>query len=112
MTDQVCSNLFSDTAFDRSEECLEILAKTRHVRIERIISSGQASPEGFWYDQVMAECDPVVLYGDWVEWNPGPSRSSLRQMIDIPHCRRVDLCRVIQLSGACQCPLIQLGRPT
>jgi len=63
MTDQVCSNLFSDTVVDRSEECLEILAETSHVRIERIISGGQASPEGFWYDQVMAEW-VVLLKGE------------------------------------------------
>lgn len=32
------------------------LVETRHVRLEFIRSRGEASPEGFWYDQ------------DWPEW--------------------------------------------
>ena len=34
-----------------AEELVEILAQTPAVRIERIVSTGQASPPGFWYDQ-------------------------------------------------------------
>ncbi len=39
-------------------EALEELARLRGgpARVERIVSEGQASPEGFWYDQ------------DWDEW--------------------------------------------
>ena len=36
------------------EECSELLSAP-HVRIERIVSTGQASPPGFWYDQAWAE---------------------------------------------------------
>ncbi len=36
-------------------ESLEVLAEGRNVRIERIVSHGQASPEAFWYDQPQAE---------------------------------------------------------
>lgn len=32
-------------------ELVETLARVRGVRIERIVSRGHASPEGFWYDQ-------------------------------------------------------------
>ena len=35
----------------------------RHVRIERIVSTGHASPKGFWYDQVENEW-VVVLKGE------------------------------------------------
>jgi cupin 2 domain-containing protein len=38
-----------------AEQTTELLA-TEHLRIERIVSTGQASPPGFWYDQ------------DWAEW--------------------------------------------
>jgi cupin 2 domain-containing protein len=38
------------------DEVLEVLASTRDVKIERIVSTGQASPPGFWYDQ------------EWLEW--------------------------------------------
>ena len=40
------------------EESVESLAETRASRIERIVSTGQASPEGFWYDQ---ETDELVV---------------------------------------------------
>jgi len=33
------------------EEMVDMLATGRGVRIERIVSRGHASPEGFWYDQ-------------------------------------------------------------
>ena len=32
-------------------EVAEVLARNSHVRIERIVSQGHSSPEGFWYDQ-------------------------------------------------------------
>ncbi len=57
------NNLFADLPADLSEELIEVLAETRHVRIERIVSTGQASPEGFWYDQDEAEW-VAVLQGE------------------------------------------------
>lgn len=38
-----------------SEERLETLLRSPGVRIERIVSSGQASPPGFWYEQAEGE---------------------------------------------------------
>jgi cupin 2 domain-containing protein len=38
----------------QDEEFTELLA-AEGLRIERIVSTGQASPPGFWYDQVRAE---------------------------------------------------------
>lgn len=35
----------------QEEELVELLSQSPHMRIERIISTGQTSPEGFWYDQ-------------------------------------------------------------
>ena len=43
------------------EQALELFAGPG-VRIERIVSTGQASPEGFWYDQEQDEW-VVVLRG-------------------------------------------------
>ena len=40
----------------RDEELLTTLAERPGGRIERIVSTGQVSPPGFWYDQ------------DWAEW--------------------------------------------
>ena len=45
------NNLFADLPTDLPEELVESLAQNKHVRIERIISTGHASPDGFWYDQ-------------------------------------------------------------
>lgn len=44
-------NLLKGIPRELPEELIEILCSTESVRIERIISRGQKSPEGFWYDQ-------------------------------------------------------------
>ena len=44
-------NLLSNIPPEVSDELVTILAENKHVRIERIVSDGHASPEGFWYDQ-------------------------------------------------------------
>ena len=46
-----------------SEEYVEALLPDHGVLIERIISTGQASPEGFWYDQERDEW-VVLLQGE------------------------------------------------
>lgn len=45
-----------------AEQFTELLARPG-VRIERIVSTGQASPPGFWYDQAHAEW-VLVLQGE------------------------------------------------
>ena len=44
-------NLFAQLDCDGQEEKTDVLFENLHVRIERIVSSGQVSPEGFWYEQ-------------------------------------------------------------
>jgi cupin 2 domain-containing protein len=44
-------NLFAEIPTGGDEEFLEELLRRGGVRIERIVSRGQASPPGFWYDQ-------------------------------------------------------------
>ncbi len=41
--------IFSDSP--ANEEITNILHQSHGVRIERIVSTGQVSPDGFWYDQ-------------------------------------------------------------
>lgn len=48
-------NLFSDLPRADIEEKFESLLQYGSVRIERITSHGQASPEGFWYEQEQHE---------------------------------------------------------
>jgi cupin 2 domain-containing protein len=45
---------------DLSEERFFALVETEHLTIERIVSVGQASPPGFWYDQERAEWVTVL----------------------------------------------------
>ena len=49
-------NLLADVPASLAEEQASDLLLVPGVRIERIVSTGQASPPGFWYDQ------------DWGEW--------------------------------------------
>ncbi len=44
-------NLFSDLSTQLSDELYTTLLDADNVRIERIVSLGHASPEGFWYDK-------------------------------------------------------------
>jgi cupin 2 domain-containing protein len=48
-------NLFEKIPEKAPEELFAELLKAATVRIERIVSFGQASPEGFWYDQTENE---------------------------------------------------------
>lgn len=54
-----CQNLFADIPERIDDELTSEVLRSRLVRIERIVSRGQASPPGFWYDQ--AEHEYVVV---------------------------------------------------
>jgi cupin 2 domain-containing protein len=56
------SNLFADLPRQLPDELFTTLLDAADVRIERIVSHGHASPEGFWYDQDRHEW-VVVLKG-------------------------------------------------
>jgi len=52
----VTANLFDNNLFDSlptsiPNELIQVIAGNQHVRIERIVSHGHSSPDGFWYDQ-------------------------------------------------------------
>jgi cupin 2 domain-containing protein len=48
-------NIYRDVPSHRADEEAVTLAEAAHARIERIVSTGQATPEGKWYDQDRAE---------------------------------------------------------
>ena len=52
----IAGNLFAGlpAAREATERCETLLVQAG-LRIERIVSSGQASPPGFWYEQAEAE---------------------------------------------------------
>jgi cupin 2 domain-containing protein len=45
------TNLLAGIPADLPEELFQTLLSTPSLRIERIVSWGHTSPEGFWYDQ-------------------------------------------------------------
>ena len=55
-------NLLREIPSDLKEEFVEALLSQDNLRIERIVSKGQSSPPGFWYDQSEHEW-VVVLKG-------------------------------------------------
>ena len=56
------NNLFDNIPAQLPEELFSILQESSGVRIERIVSQGHRSPEGFWYDQNQHEW-VIVLKG-------------------------------------------------
>ncbi len=55
-------NLFSNLPAELPSELFVTLLQSAQVRIEKIVSYGHASPDGFWYDQDEHEW-VVVLRG-------------------------------------------------
>jgi hypothetical protein len=47
MAREVMSSLFNDLPTNLSEEFVTVLARKQHVRIERLASTGNASPKGY-----------------------------------------------------------------
>ena len=72
-----------------AEQFIELLSRPG-LRIERIVSSGQASPPGFWYDQPQAEW-VLLLQGEAqlaFEDEPAPRLLRVGDFLDIaPHRR-------------------------
>ncbi len=71
-------NLFSNLPTELPSELFVTLLESTNIRIEKIISHGHSSPDGFWYDQDEHEW-VVVLQGmarltiedECVELKPG-----------------------------------------
>ena len=72
------ANLCTDLPANLPDELISTLLDAANIRIERIVSHGHASPEGFWYDQDENEW-VIVLKGaarlrfedETVEMKPG-----------------------------------------
>jgi len=63
--------LLEDLPDAQSAEVIEILAESPGVRIERIVSGGQASPPGFWYDQDEHEWVMLLAGSATLQWEDG-----------------------------------------
>ena len=78
----MAGNLFADLPLaPEAAERLETLLAQPGLRIERIVSNGQASPPGFWYEQVEAE---------WVLLVSGEARLRFEDESEARHLRAGD----------------------
>ena len=81
-------NLLVDLPTTLNDELVQELLCRPKLRIERIVSLGHASPDGFWYDQAQHEFVVLLkgaarlrLENDVIELKPG-------SFVDIPAHRR------------------------
>ena len=84
------ANITADLPPPEAEEDVCVLATGRTSRIERIVSHGQASPPGFWYDQEMAEWVMVIAGSAGLQFEGEAEPRVLRpgDFVDIPAHRR------------------------
>jgi len=73
-------DLFADIPDNLKDELIETILQTSNFRIERIVSRGHSSPEGFWYDQndnelvILLKGNAVLLFDNQsqpIKMNPG-----------------------------------------
>ena len=66
-------NIFSRIPQQLPDELVEVVLTNQHLRLERIISKGHASPEGFWYDQdehewvLLLQGEAILMLEDSIE---------------------------------------------
>lgn len=76
-------------AAEQAEQSVELLRRPGLV-IERIVSAGQASPEGFWYDQPQGEWVLVLAGEAGLRFADEPTERHLKagDFVDIAAHRR------------------------
>ena len=67
------SNIFQDIPASAPQELVDALVSVNAVRIERIVSTGQCSPPGFWYDQEEDEWVLVLSGAARLQFDDGHS---------------------------------------
>ena len=83
------SNLFADLPTQIHEELVTVLVEHPGVRVERIVSNGQTSPDGFWYDQNQHEWVAVLRGEALLEFDDSePMRMKPGDHVLIPAHRR------------------------
>jgi cupin 2 domain-containing protein len=86
------TNLFADLPrdlpHDLPDELFTTLLQAPGVRIERIVSHGHQSPDGFWYDEPTGEWVIVLKGAAKIEFEDGMVELSPGDFIDIPAHRK------------------------
>ncbi len=84
LPDGEAGNVFANIPATLPEELIEVLLKCGNVRIERIVSQGQASPAGYWYDQDQPEWVMVVQGEARLEFETGELLMNAGDFVNIP----------------------------
>jgi cupin 2 domain-containing protein len=83
-------NLFRVDAPRGDDERIDTLVATPHLHVERIVSMGHASPEGFWYDDARAEWVVLLSGAATLEFERPHALHEMRPgdyVLIEPHCR-------------------------
>ena len=78
------ANIFGDLPLHMPKELVQTLLQAADVRIERIISHGQASPPDFWYDQGQSEWVIVLKGAARLHFEDGMLEMTVGDFINIP----------------------------
>lgn len=77
-------NLFTNLPADLPEEVFTTLLQTPGLRIERIVSHGHQSPDGFWYGQTTGEWVIVLKGAAKIEFETKTVELKTGDYLDIP----------------------------
>jgi cupin 2 domain-containing protein len=86
----VLANVFAALSGPGAGERFDVLLERTGLKIERIVSHGQASPPGFWYDQPQGEWVLVVAGAARLRFEDEPAARALAagDSLDIAAHRR------------------------
>ena len=82
------TNLFANLPARLPDELITTLMEAADVRIERIVSHGHASPEGFWYDQDQHEWVVVLAGAARLEFEDGTMEMTAGDFVNIQAHRK------------------------
>lgn len=84
ITSMNLSNIFSSIPANLEKEIFEDILTLPNLRVERIISRGQSSPDVGWYDQLEHEWVLVLEGNAILEFETGPIALGKGDYLNIP----------------------------
>ena len=82
------NNLLSTLPATLTDELTETLVQARHVRIERVVSLGHASPPDFWYEQEENEFVLLIQGAARLQFEDSAAEMKPGDWLDIPAHRK------------------------
>jgi hypothetical protein len=58
-------NIFEEIIIDKNEEKFFEIFKNETIKVEKIVSNGQKSPDNFWYEQEQREFLFIFIYNNF-----------------------------------------------